>query len=167
MLDRETAGSDTVVMAPSRYRRPARANAKLPAETGGIAALAEPPDPLVLVPIVVVRVEQILRPAVKLDVLFRHEVDRRHLAARLLSSEGAVQLIHTLPAVHVEWLGDGCGLVLASPNPLISRNAAVARGDELRRAARWNSSRAEGWHAEVEVEIVDAENPVQIAAEPL
>src|SRR5215207_3962242 len=149
MLDRETAGSDTVVMAPSRYQHPARANAALPAETGGIAALAEPPDPLVLVPIVVVRVEQILRPAVELDVLFRHEVDRRHVAARLLASEGAVQLIHTLPAVQVEWLGNGRGLVLPSPHPLICRNAAVARRDELRRAARRNASCAEGRHAEV------------------
>jgi hypothetical protein len=53
-------------------------------------------------------------------------MDAWHITRPFLVREGAIELINELPALHVERLGNGGGLVFFLANTLIGRFRAVA-----------------------------------------
>ena len=65
-----------------------------------------PPDLLVFLAIVVLRVVGVLVAAVLVDVRLDKQMRRGDEAAGRLAGEGAVQLVHRLPAVQAQRLGD-------------------------------------------------------------
>src|SRR4051794_14043369 len=88
-------------------------------------ALLHAPDLLVLVSVIVAGIELVLRAAVLFDVLRREQMHVRHVAARLLASEGAVDFVDHDPALKVERLCDGGKLILLVADALERRLGAV------------------------------------------
>src|ERR1700730_5279084 len=116
------------------------------------------PYPLVLHLIVIIGVVYVVRPTIILDVVLRHQMHGRHVAARGLAGQRAVQLVNKLPSGFVERLRDCSDLIVPGTHTVEGRHAAVSCGDKGRRAGGWDPGAAKRWSSEVEVEVVDAQS---------
>src|SRR6478752_9724329 len=88
-----------------------------------------PPDFTVGIAVVVVGIESLPGAAIVRDVLRVHFMNGRHIAARGLACEGPVHLVHDLPTLKIERLGNSPGLIEAGADAHIRRDAAVAGGN--------------------------------------
>src|SRR5216684_3503870 len=88
-------------------------------------SLRDAPDLLVLVAIAVVRIEDIVRATIELDVVLGYQVNRRHVPARRRAGEGTVHLVDRLPAMQIEGFWNSGRLILSLANAVIRRHAAV------------------------------------------
>src|SRR6266571_1142641 len=89
-------------------------------------SLCDAPDLLVLVAIAVIRIEDIVRAAIELDVVHGDQVNGRHVPARRRASEGTVHLVDRLPAMQIEGFWNGGRLILPLADAVIRRHAAIA-----------------------------------------
>src|SRR5580700_5881767 len=96
--------------------------------------LINSPDLLVFVAIPVAGIELVLGASVLVDVFGGKQMYVRDVAAWLFAGERPVHFIDHDPALKVERLGDGGGLILLVANALESWHGAVTRRDLLREA---------------------------------
>src|SRR5258708_2361828 len=88
--------------------------------------LADAPDLSVLVAIAVIRIEDVVRTAVVLDVVYGDQMHRSDIAARWRAGKGAVHLVDRLPAMQIERFRNSGGLILPLANAIVCGHAAVA-----------------------------------------
>src|SRR5438552_13348640 len=118
---------------PTTQRQPGRGAPQTPTWTDvcGMKAcralrLAHAPDLLVLIAVAIVRVVQVVRPTIKLDVVLGNDMHRGDVAAGCFAGECPIQLVDELPTRFVQRLCHSGDLVLTAPHPLESGHTPVA-----------------------------------------
>src|ERR1700710_1197271 len=135
------------------FLHPWECDASLPGYFPGVSGNSFSPDFCVGVPVVIVRVIDILLAAVLIDVLRRNEMHRRDIARWLLSREGTIELVDHLPTLEDQRLRHRRRLKLTGPDPLIGRDAPVARADIDGRPGRVTARVGEGRPHEIVIEV--------------
>src|SRR5205807_7502280 len=166
---------------PSAARAPPMRSRRCPRGGAGTVALAPDdalhrpqslasrgsPHRLVVALVIVVRIVDVLGPAVELDVVLRHQVHWSDVPARRLAGERSVQLVDELPSGLVERFRDRTDLIAPGAHTVEGRDAAVAGRDEPGRTGGRDAGGTKRRRREVEVEIVDSEPDRPAGAEPL